>query len=187
MTNIQTQNDSIVDIQNEITAYLLATYELDRLDAFLQSHINGFEYTGIDNPITWCLAESSYFIPALQDAYTIKKVQQKELNADFSKKLNQFLESKPVQKPVTKNSVVCSIAAKLSSKGVKKPLTIAWKLYRVAMNCLNAIAQKCYLDFYGFACQLEYILLQHRFTDISQLLPPSVCHVFRKHALSLTI
>lgn len=94
---------------------------------------------------------------------------------------------KMASKPTTKNSAVCTIAAKLAKRNVRNPMSIAWKLYRITLDCLNAISKKCYFDFYAYAYQLECILVQHRVTDISHVLPTNVCTVFRKHALSVTI
>lgn len=129
-------DDISIDTHVELTAYLVATYDVTQLDTLLQAPS---ENRVIDNPITLCLAESQYFTAALQDAYYIKKNQFQTLDIDFSKKLNEFLRSKPLQKPITKNGVVCSIAAKLAKSGIKNPMQAAWKLYKAVLRMFHEL------------------------------------------------
>lgn len=171
-----------MNIQREIVAYLLATYDLTDLDLMTRFVGAGKTLSLTDNPITLCLAESHYFIPALQEAYNVKKAQFKVLNADFSKKLNQFLLTKPAQKPIKKQSIVCSIAAKLAKSGVKNPMRVAWKLYRITMDCLHASKDVNTFKFFAQAFNLEFMIMQLGILP-SHILPPAVLKVFANNDL----
>ena len=84
----------------------------------------------------------------------------------------------------SKNSVVCTIAAKLAKHGVKNPMRVAWQVYRIAMNCLHSIAKKCHYDFFSYAFDLEYTIMAMGILP-SQILPASVLTMFAKAGLAL--
>lgn len=84
----------------------------------------------------------------------------------------------------TKNSVVCTIAAKLAKKGVKNPMRVAWIIHRTILAMLDAIRNKTTYVYFSYAVDLEYMLMSSGILP-SQVLPASVLNIFAKTGLKL--
>ena len=91
-------------------------------------------------------------------------------------------KTRPVQKPLKKQSVVCTIAAKLAKQGIKNPMRVAWELYRSTITCLDALANKRLQHFFSVGFYIEYTLITLGVLP-SQVLPTSVLKVFAKTGL----
>ena len=108
----------------------------------------------------------------------IKRIEVIASNVSLVKK------TKPVQKPITKNRVVCSISAKLAKAGIKNPMAIAWQIYRDTRECLNAIATKQLQHFFRVGFSIEYTLVGLGVAP-SEVLPANVLKVFAQAGLDL--
>ena len=86
-------------------------------------------YTIVTNRKTW-ISQWDKLYKKVED--TIQGIETVETN----------YSSVAIPAKTSKNSVVCSIAAKLAKSGVKNPMRVAWQLHKAIIAMLHAIRAK---------------------------------------------